>query len=189
MCAAAVLTGGTVLRAAARVVFGWGDREDPLLSPEPPAEEEEPEDPGTRLSPALLFGPTLALLVAAVGIAFTPGLGEEATGWAHRLQDRPSHAAEVLAGKLPPAPPPAPVHPGLTPYAYGAASLLGALALAACGLYRRRLPGLVRRWSERVLDAPVAVLKDLHSGVVGDYVAWLTFGAATVGGLVSLLLR
>jgi len=33
------------------------------------------------------------------------------------------------------------------------------------------------------------VLKGLHSGVVGDYVAWLTFGAAALGGLVALLGR
>jgi hypothetical protein len=35
----------------------------------------------------------------------------------------------------------------------------------------------------------VAVLKGLHSGIVGDYVAWLTFGVAALGGLVALIAR
>jgi multicomponent Na+:H+ antiporter subunit D len=184
---AALVTGGTLLRAAARIVLGWGDEEDPLLSHEPPAEEEEPSVPESRLSPPLLFGPALALLAVAIGVAFTPGLGDHATRWAQRFEDRPAHAAEVLSGKVPPALPPAPVQAGFAPYAYSLASLAGALAFALFGLYRRRLPHLVRGWAGRLLDPPVAALKDLHSGVVGDYVAWLTFGVAALGGLVALL--
>jgi multicomponent Na+:H+ antiporter subunit D len=186
---AAAVTGGTLLRATARIVLGWGDEEDPLLSHEPPAEEEEPQVPESRLSPPLLFGPALALIVAAIGVGFTPGLGDRATRWAERLEDRPAHAAEVLAGKLPPALPPAPVHPGVAPYVYSLASLAGAVAFALFGLYRRRLPRLVRAWAGRLLEPPVTVLKALHSGVVGDYVAWLTFGVAALGGLVALLGR
>jgi multicomponent Na+:H+ antiporter subunit D len=186
---AAAVTGGTLLRAAARVVLGWGDEQDSLLSPEPPAEEEEPRVPASRLSPPLLFGPALALLVIGIGVAFTPGLGDHATRWAQRLEDRPAHAAEVLGGKVPTAVPPMPVNAGAAPYAYGLASLAGAVVVALFGLYRRRLPGLWRGWAGRVLDPPVAALKGLHSGVVGDYVAWLTFGVAALGGLVALLGR
>jgi multicomponent Na+:H+ antiporter subunit D len=185
---ARIVTGGTLLRAGARIVFGWGDEDDPLLSPEPPAEEEEPDVPKSRLSPPLLFGPAVALLALAIGVAFTPGLGERATQWAQRLEDRPAHAAEVLAGTIPPAAAPAPVDAGVAPWAYSAASLAGAIVFAAFGLYRRRLPKLLRR-SGRFLEPPVAVLKQLHSGVVGDYVAWLTFGVAALGGLVALLGR
>jgi hypothetical protein len=36
---------------------------------------------------------------------------------------------------------------------------------------------------------PVRALKAAHDGVVGDYVAWLTVGAATLGGLFALTLR
>jgi multicomponent Na+:H+ antiporter subunit D len=185
---ATLVTGGTLLRAAARIVFGWGEGEDPLLSHEPPA-EEEPRVPASRLSPQLLFGPAVALLAVAIGVAFTPRLGDHATRWAQRLEDRQAHAAEVLAGKLPPAVPPVPVHAGIAPYAYSLASLAGAVVFALFGLYRQRLPGLVRGWAGRLLDPPVTALKALHSGVVGDYVAWLTFGVAALGGLVALLGR
>ena len=47
----------------------------------------------------------------------------------------------------------------------------------------------MRRGAARLLDPPVAVLKGLHSGIVGDYVAWLTFGVAALGGLVALIAR
>jgi len=40
-----------------------------------------------------------------------------------------------------------------------------------------------------VPGGPAAHLKALHSGVVGDYVAWLTFGAAALGGLLALTVR
>jgi hypothetical protein len=32
-------------------------------------------------------------------------------------------------------------------------------------------------------------LKLLHDGVVGEYVTWLTFGAAALGGLFAVLIR
>jgi multicomponent Na+:H+ antiporter subunit D len=184
-----IVTGGTLLRAAARIFLGWGDAEDPLLSVEPPPLEEEPDVSGSRVSPPLLFAPALALLIVGAGLAFTPALAEHATRWAQRLEDRPSHAAEVLAGKLPPPAAPVPVHAGFAPYGYAIASCVLAVGFALFGLYRRRLPALVRRAAGRVLDAPVAVLKGLHSGIVGDYVAWLTFGAAALGGLLALLVR
>ncbi len=185
----AVLTGGTLLRVSARVFLGWGEAEDPLLTREPPPAEEEPNVSGSRVSPALMFVPTLLVLIAGIGIGFMPGLAGRATQWAQRVEDRPSHAAEVLAGKLPPVTPPPAFHSGAAPYVYGALSTLGALLWALFGLYRRRLPALLRRRAGRLLEPPVAVLKGLHSGLVGDYVAWVTFGAAALGGLVALIGR
>lgn len=185
----AVVTGGTLVRASARVFLGWGDANDPLLSAEPPESEEEPGERESPFSPPLLFGPALALLIVGAGFSFIPGLAGHATAWAQRLQDRPTHAAEVLAGKVPPPTPPVPLHAGFAPYGYAIGSWVLAIGFAVFGLYRQRLPGLLRRRAGRVLDRPVAVLKGLHSGIVGDYVAWLTFGAATLGGLLTLLVR
>jgi multicomponent Na+:H+ antiporter subunit D len=185
----AVVTGGTLLRASARIFLGWGDEDDPLLSAEPPETEEEPEESDSRFSPPLLYVPALALLLVGAAFSFVPGLAERATAWAERLQDRPSHAAEILAGTIPAPKPPVPVHAGLTPYAYSIASCALAVGFAFFGLYRRRLPAYLRRGAGSLLDPPVAVLKSLHSGIVGDYVAWLTFGAAALGGLLALALH
>jgi hypothetical protein len=33
------------------------------------------------------------------------------------------------------------------------------------------------------------VLRDLHSGHIGDYIAWLTFGTAVIGGLFAISFR
>jgi multicomponent Na+:H+ antiporter subunit D len=186
---ATLITGGALLRAAARILLGWGDSDDPLLSHEPPAEEEEPKVPASRLSQPHLFGPALVLIAVAIGVALTPEIGAHATRWAERLADRPAHTAEVLAGKPPPVLPPVPVHAGIAPYAYSGASLVGAVGFAFFGLYRRRLPRVLRAQAGRLLDPPVATLKNLHSGVVGDYVAWLTFGVAALAGLLALTLR
>jgi multicomponent Na+:H+ antiporter subunit D len=185
LTATVVLTGGTVLRAAARIFLGWGDADDPSLSHEPPAVEEEPEETGGRVSPPLLFGPALALVLVGLGLAFTPGIGGRATQWAQRLEDRPAHAAEVLEGVRPQHSSPVAFHPGAAPYVYGLVSTVGALGFALFGLYHRRLPNLLGAGPARA----AAGLKALHSGIVGDYVAWLTFGVVALSGLLALTIR
>src|SRR5206468_11995815 len=113
---------------------------------------------------------------------FTPGLAGRATQWAQRLEDRPAHAAEVLAGEIPPATAAPAFHAGAAPYAYGAVSTAGALGFALFGLYRRRLPALLRRRAGRLLEPPVGVLKGVHSGIVGDYAARHALRAAAARG-------
>ena len=88
----------------------------------------------------------------------------------------------MLDGRRPPSQPTAHVSSfGAGSIAGGIASAAGAAGLALLTLRRRRvsdLPGL-----------RVGALKAVHSGVVGDYVAWLVFGVAVVGGLFAFLLR
>jgi multicomponent Na+:H+ antiporter subunit D len=64
-----------------------------------------------------------------------------------------------------------------------------AIALAALGLYRERLPAAARRIASRVASPPLNRLKLLHDGVVGEYVTWLTVGAAAVGAFLALLIN
>src|SRR5919201_1694243 len=86
---ASILTAGTVLRAGARIFLGLGDGDDPSLSHEPPSAEEEPEDVPGPVSPPLLFGPAVALIVVGVGVAFTPRVGGRAAQRGPRVGDRP----------------------------------------------------------------------------------------------------
>ena len=185
---AAVLSAGTILRAAGRIFGGFGEAEDPLFSHEPEESEDEPDDT-RRVSPPLLWIPAAALAVAGLALAFVPELAGHALRDAGRVLDRSAHAREVLSGVSPPPEATPPYSPSATAYAYGIASTVGALAFAAFGLYRRRLPVAVRRQAARLADPPVAALKELHSGVVGDYVAWLTAGIALLGGLVAVIVR
>jgi multicomponent Na+:H+ antiporter subunit D len=179
---AVAVAAGSLVRAALRITLGIGDREDPLLTHEPSEKTEEPDSEG-RTSPAMMFVPTLALLVCGLGLAFAPELGAHAVAAAERLQERHAHALEVLQGVRPREHPLPSVEIGAEDVLYGIATTLGALAVGFLGLYRRRLPRLA------AAALPLRLLKAAHSGVVGDYVAWLTVGAATLGGLFALTLR
>ena len=185
---AASLSAGTLLRAAARVFGGFGDARDPLLSHEPEESHEEPSD-AIRVSEPLLWVPAAALAVAGLGLAFVPEVAGHALADAARVLDRAGRAREVLHGVTPPPEPVPSYSPSSAAYAYGAASTLGALAFAAFGLYRRRLPAALRRGAAAVAGRPVAGLKALHSGAVGDYVTWVTVGVAVLGGLFAVVVR
>jgi hypothetical protein len=41
----------------------------------------------------------------------------------------------------------------------------------------------------RTLARGLQPLRAAHSGHIGDYVAWLTFGTAVLGGLFALTIR
>jgi multicomponent Na+:H+ antiporter subunit D len=184
---ALALAAGTILRAGARIFLGLGDAEDPLLSTEPPEATQEPRARG-RLRPVVMSLPALALAVAGLGLAFAPGIAGQAIHHAQRLQDRAAHAREVLQGTRPRHESVPSYSPSMAALLYGLATTLGALAFAAFGLYRRRLPALVRRGGRR-LEPAFAGLKTLHSGAVGDYVTWVVVGAAALGGAFALVYR
>ena len=69
----------------------------------------------------------------------------------------------------------------------GGISTAGALLLAAFSLARRRLFRR-QRW-ENAFATAMHPLRRLHSGLIGDYVAWLTFGVAAFGVLCFWLIR
>jgi hypothetical protein len=64
----------------------------------------------------------------------------------------------------------------------GGAFLL-ALTLAATGLTH------TGRRTHRLLRPAAATLKAWHSGIVGDYITWMTVGIALYGGIWALILR
>jgi multicomponent Na+:H+ antiporter subunit D len=179
LTAATLVTAACVLRAAGRIFLGLGRHEDELLRRQP----EEPTEP-ERPQPAwLILPPAAALLVAALGLAFAPGIAAHAQQVAERAVDRPAYAAEVLHGELPAVPPPPPTWHAFTAadWAYGAVSTAGAVGLALLLLYRRRLPALVR--------PPIAVLRAAHSGVIGDYATWVAVGTVVFAAVWGATLR
>lgn len=71
--------------------------------------------------------------------------------------------------------------------ALGLLSALLAVLVALAALYRDRLPARLVAVARPV--APIlAGVRALHSGHVGDYVAWLFVGVAGLGALVGLSL-
>ena len=183
---AAGVSSAAILRAGARVFLGWGPEEDPLLSSEP--SESPPER--TASMPAL-FAVTAALLVLGLVVSVAPGLGQRVERAAGLARDRIAYVDRVLRDHERPAPRPPVVVEGTTTDSvlYGIGGTVIAFALALVGLYRRRLPELVRTPLRSILGPPLAALRLAHSGVVGDYVAWITVGTAVVGGVWAILLR
>ena len=181
------LAGAALLRAGARIFLGWGEDDDPLLGK---AIEEDPLERDV-LRP-LLLGLALVAVVLGVAISVVPGLGQRAEYAADRFRDTSGYAARILHGRPLPPPGSLPVtihRTSLESLLYGASATIVAVGLALVGLYRRKLPRAVGVVAGRTLAPPVRSLHALHSGVVGDYVAWITVGTAVVGGVWAVLLR
>jgi multicomponent Na+:H+ antiporter subunit D len=184
---AAGISAGAVLRAAARIFLGWGPRDDSLLTPEPRDDLQE-----THASRPLMVALTAVVVLIGIGLGFAPGLEDRSEHAADRFRDRHAYVERTLDGKVRRYGPAASVvlhRAKASSIWYGLGALLIAAATAAIGLYRRRLPATVRRAGARLLDPAVAGLKTVHSGIVGDYVMWITVGTALVGGVWALTLR
>jgi multicomponent Na+:H+ antiporter subunit D len=186
---ASVLTGGAVLRVFGRVFLGLGPVEPPDAQAVE-AEEEEPEaEQPPDHTPAIMVVPALALMAFAVVIALIPGFVHAVEIAADRFVDRPAYAASVLRGAHPALGHVA--HHGLKPldFALGGISAAGAVALAAAALAPDRVRRVAPAGAWAGLTRAVVGLRELHSGRVTDYVAWLTVGLAGVGGMFLLALR
>jgi multicomponent Na+:H+ antiporter subunit D len=184
---AAGVSAAAIFRAGARVFLGWGPARDPMLSAEP---SESPPERSAAL-PALV-AVTAVMLVLGLAVSVAPGLGQRVEQAAGRARDRIAYVDRVLRGRELPAPPRPPVRVEATTtdsVLYGIGGTVIAVALALFGLYRRRLPELVRVPLRAALGPPAAALRSVHSGVIGDYVAWITVGTAVIGGLWALLLH
>lgn len=118
--------------------------------------------------------PIVLLLGSALAVGAVPG----SSAWAAAVfTDGGGYAAQTLTRSAATSRPTGWTASGL---AWGSLSTALALAVAAVALYapRHRSPG-------RQLGRPVLhVLRELHSGHVGDYVAWLLAGVAALGLLV-----
>lgn len=182
--AAGILTGGAVLRVAGHVFAGWGPTEEASSSGEGQTDEAPETTDKHQHTPAIMFIPAAALLVLGVVVTFLPSIRHHAEVSARVMQDQSGYAARVLEHATLPAPPGKPEEPLHTSILRGIAASFGAVALAAMSLFRQKL-----RMNINVIDEAAKPLRYLHSGHVGDYVAWLTFGVVCFGALFSFLVR
>jgi multicomponent Na+:H+ antiporter subunit D len=183
-----ILTGGAVLRAAGRVFLGWGasERREDVQLRQPPEQDEERIE--RDVTPPLMLIVPAVLLLGAIVIGLIPGLVPAIERAAAHFTDHASYATWVLQGRQ--------VHYSAVPsshvegidYLYAAASTVGAVAIAALTLFgaplRRRLP----HGFEGPPRAALTALRRLHSGHIGDYIAWWTVAAAMLGGASLVLL-
>jgi multicomponent Na+:H+ antiporter subunit D len=179
--AVSALTGGAVLRFGARAFLGLGDRPDPEHLAEATPGEEEPDDRLSGRTPVTMLTAILVLLAGGLAVGLVPDLGVAAAHAAERLIDGTGYAGQLLAGEKP-----APLLPEPKATWTGTGVVLSllstalALVVAAAGLWSRRLPWL------RATEPLMRRLHRVHSGHIGDYVAWLFAGMAFVVVLVGL---
>ncbi|HZO77933.1 MAG TPA: proton-conducting transporter membrane subunit [Solirubrobacteraceae bacterium] len=183
-----MFTGGAVLRVSGRLL-GWGpsDRGGEQQDAEAREKEDEEDAPRDYTPPLMLLVPA-ALLLGAIVVGLIPGAVPGIEAAAGHFHDHAAYINWVLHGHVHFAPASTSHVEGFD-YAYAAGATLGALALAALGLFgrplRRRLPDLVLR----PVVVAVGGLRQLHSGHIGDYIAWWTAGAAALGGASLIFLR
>jgi multicomponent Na+:H+ antiporter subunit D len=183
-------TGGAVLRVSGRVFLGWGASERHEEPQVHQAREEEDEEtaPQTYTPPLMLVVPAV-LLLGAIVIGLIPGAVPGIEIAAAHFRDHLSYITWVLHGTIPRYPAASTSHVEGFDYLYGAAATVGAVGLAAVALFgaplRKALPDPLIRGP---LGAVIA-LRRLHTGHIGDYIAWWTAGAATLGGASLIFLR
>ncbi len=184
--ATGALTGSAVLRMWARVFRGWGEPADEdqssRNSDEPGDDERETTGPvsGDRVA-LTMFVPAVLLLVGALALGSWPG----ATAWAARgaevVMDRTGFASQVLDGVVRPVASQGHVE-GWTPEGVVTGLLASLLAVVIAAAAVRGVGRVVQTRAA----GPVRVLRQVHSGHVGDYIAWQLAGVAVLGGALVL---
>lgn len=180
---AGVLTGAAVLRVGLRVFFGIGD---PGPVDESAKVDESPETKAEDHNVHwFLYTPALLCLCLVIALAFWPGYTNAVESSALRFMDFRSYAHAVYQQTTPVAP----LVASHLPEAHAMLlAILRALLAAATALWavsRLRVPRALR-WPSH-LEGPLRPLRELQSGHPGDYVAWLTVGFATLGGVAFWL--
>jgi multicomponent Na+:H+ antiporter subunit D len=182
-------TGGAVLRVAGRVFLGWGPKEGPHRGQSGAAEEGHETHGGHDHTPPLMILVPAILLMGVLVLGLIPGVVPGVERLAAQFVTHRFYAAWVLHGVHVPVPALPPSHVSLDDYGYGLLSTVGALAFAGLGLFGRglrdRLPAATLRPAQVVLEG----LRELHSGHIGDYIAWWSAGVSVVGGVCLIALR
>ncbi len=188
-----MFTGGAVLRVTGCVFLGWGRSRSPSgsqsQSQEQQAREEGDEETGARdrTPPLMVLVPAL-LLLGAIAIGLIPGVVSTIETAAYHFHDHLAYSSWVLRGQIVHLPAAPASHVETYDYLYGAGAVLGALAMAALGLFGSPLRARLPRALVSPVSGAVHGLRRLHSGHIGDYITWWTVGAAGLGAASLLLL-
>jgi multicomponent Na+:H+ antiporter subunit D len=178
------VTGGTALRVTGRVFFALG--------PPPPRhgdvdvfEDDEDPDIALRRVPVTMLVPIVVTLAGCLAEGLVPGAGGMAAHAGAYFVDRKGYSDAALRHLFSPV---AGGHPAAWTFlgvGLGVVSAVAACAVAALGLWSLDVSfrfSAVTQACRRALGA----LRRIHSGHIGDYVAWLMTGMAVVAALIGL---
>jgi multicomponent Na+:H+ antiporter subunit D len=183
------ITAGAVLRVAGRVFLGWGSATGPDPEQAQAAHErtDELSDERGHTPLPMLIVPA-ALLALAIAVALIPGAVPGIEQAAARFADHAAYRTWVLHHPLSGWPSLAPSHISGDDVLYGLLSSASAIAVAALALFGAPLRRFLPAVAGQPASAALLALRRLHSGHVGDYVAWWTAGAGLLGGACLLTL-
>jgi len=179
------VTAGTVLRAGLRVFFGVGERVRHDDAPGPESENEEPEtEHETRLAhtPIQMTAAIIMLMLGSLAVGVVPALATHVAEAGARFLDGADYIRQALtsasASPLEPESVTSWTEEGLL---LSALSVLLAAIVAVASTHARQ----VTRGRE-IAPSFVRGIRAVHSGHVGDYVAWLLVGVAGIAALVGV---
>ncbi len=185
------LTAGAVLRAGGRCFTGWGTRGEPSEQgdgSQPTTGDEQP-DTELRQPRGSMYAVIAVLLAGCLAAGVVPTVAASADAAARRFTDTAGYLAAVLTGESAALP----VGPGpgwsLLGIALGIAGASAATGVAAAGLRTPHIGSAWRRAAAAVSRPAVTALRNVHSGHVGDYVAWMFTALATLAAVLGLQLR
>jgi multicomponent Na+:H+ antiporter subunit D len=184
------LTSGAVLRVTGRVFWGWGPSEGPDPRQARAAHErvDDTREDRDHTPPLMLIVPAV-LLVATVVVGLIPGMVPWVARSAAGFVDHRAYAVWVLHSRSVHWPPAPDTHVEAVDVVLGALTLVGAFGVAYAGLFGRTLLGRVPRGIYAGGRGVVVSVRGLHSGHIGDYIAWWTAGAGLLGAVCLLALR
>jgi multicomponent Na+:H+ antiporter subunit D len=184
------VTGAAVLRVTGGVFLGWGPAEGRHPEQARAAEEAVDETRDVRgHTPVLMVIVPAVLLLAVLVLGLIPGAVPGVERYAAQFVEHRAYAAWVLHRQRVSLPVLRPSHISTSDYGYGALSILGALLVAAYGLFGERMVNARRVLTVYPLRTAVNVIRDLHSGHIGDYIAWWSAGVSVIGAICLIALR
>ena len=187
---ASALTGGAVLRVSGRVFLGWGAPEGSAPGQAAAAQETEGEEraPRDRTPPLMVLVPAI-LLAAALVLGLVPEAVDAVQRQAARFTDHAAYGVWVLGGHGVPWPHVSIAGTSAQDLELGVLTLAGVIAVAGLGLFGGPVAEIIPRTLRRATRSGVRAVRVLHSGHVGDYIAWWTSGVALIGGISLVALR
>lgn len=182
--AVSVFTAATVIRSGLRVYFGVGAPESPSRETTTGAEEDPEVGHRLRRPPVTMRLAVVSLVLLGLAVGAVPAVAVHAGQAASAMVDHSGYLRQVYGTTGAAA---APLSPQWTPNGalLGVLSTVVAVGLTAVMLSGSSLPRWAARAAEKVRPA-ARQLHRLHSGHIGDYVAFLALGAAGLAVLVMV---
>jgi multicomponent Na+:H+ antiporter subunit D len=162
------LTAAAVIRAGMHIFWGWGEPEEHSSAPK---HEEKPETERQHQTiPATMFVPALALTAGGLFLGLCPGLADA------MLQATAQFQKVAVAYHAPSY--------SLLDAGFSLGAVLIAIAIPVFHIFSPRTATLAAAGIK-----PLGMLHRIHSGHVGDYIAFLTFGMSCFGLLFAYYVR